>query len=63
MIEVTFGDFAKLASKRRLTPERLAERFAGKIERPGELFDRVFKDSTRPSLSPTAACWLSTLPN
>jgi hypothetical protein len=49
MIEVTFGDFAKLASKRRLTPERLAERFAGKIERPGELFDRVFKDSTRPS--------------
>ena len=43
MSELTFSDFAKLASKRRLTPECLAERFAGKIERPGELFDRVFK--------------------
>jgi hypothetical protein len=43
MSELTFGDFAKLANKRRLTPECLAERFAGKIERPGELFDRVFK--------------------
>ena len=37
------SDFAKLASKRRLTPECLAQRFAGKIERPGEFFDRVFK--------------------
>ena len=44
MSEVTFGDFAKLASKRRrLTPECLAQRFAGKVERPGEFFDRVFK--------------------
>jgi hypothetical protein len=34
MSELTFSDFAKLASKRRLTPECLAERFAGKIERP-----------------------------
>jgi hypothetical protein len=41
--EITLGDFAKLASKRRLTPECLAERFVGKIERPGEFFDRVFK--------------------
>src|ERR1700747_2540239 len=43
MSELTFSDFAKLASKRRLTPECLAQRFAGKIERPGELFDRVFR--------------------
>jgi hypothetical protein len=43
MIEVTFGDFAKLTSKRRLTPERLAQRFAGRIDRPGEFFDRIFK--------------------
>jgi hypothetical protein len=43
MIEVTFSDFAKLATKRKLTPECLAQRFAGKIDRPGEFFDRVFK--------------------
>ena len=43
MIEVIFVDFAKFASKRKITPECLAERFAGKIDRPGEFFDRVFK--------------------
>jgi hypothetical protein len=43
MIEVTFSDFAKLATKRRLTPECLAQRFAGWIDKPGEFFDRVFK--------------------
>jgi hypothetical protein len=43
MREVTFGDFAKLASKRRLTPEYLAERFTDKIERPSEFFHRVFQ--------------------
>jgi len=43
MTEVTFSDFAKLANKRGLTPERLTERFAGKIEKPGEFFDRIFK--------------------
>ena len=44
MTEVTFADFAKLASKRRLNPKCLAQRFAGKIDRPGEFFDRVFKE-------------------
>jgi hypothetical protein len=44
MIEVTFSDFAKLATKRKLTSECLAQRFAGKIDRPGEFFDRVFKE-------------------
>jgi len=43
MTEVTFADFAKLATKRKLTPECLAQRFAGKIDRPGEFFYRVFK--------------------
>jgi hypothetical protein len=42
MREVTFSDFAKLASKRGLTPEYLAERFTDKIERPSEFFHRVF---------------------
>jgi len=36
--EVTFGDFAKLATKRGLTPEYLAERFINKIERPQSSF-------------------------
>src|ERR1700730_12631134 len=31
--EITFGDFAKLASRQNLTPECLAQRFAGKIDR------------------------------
>jgi len=44
MTEVTFADFAKLASKRRLTPERLAQRFAGRIDKPGQFFDRGFKE-------------------
>jgi hypothetical protein len=43
MREVTFGDFAKLANKRGLTPEYLAERFTNKIERPSEFFHRVFQ--------------------
>jgi hypothetical protein len=43
MTEVTFSDFAKLANKRGLSPEYLAERFANKIERPSEFFHRVFK--------------------
>ena len=37
MSELTFSDFAKLANKRGLTPQCLAERFADKIERPGEI--------------------------
>ena len=40
MREVTFGDFAKLANRRGLTPEYLAERFTDKIERPSEFFHR-----------------------
>lgn len=43
MTEVTFGDFAKLAAKRGLTPEYLGERFTNKIERPSEFFHRVFQ--------------------
>jgi hypothetical protein len=43
MREVTFGDFSKLANKRRLTPEYLTERFTDKIERPSEFFHRVFQ--------------------
>ena len=43
MREVTFGDFAKLANKRGLTPEYLAERFTDKIERPSEFFHRLFQ--------------------
>jgi hypothetical protein len=43
MREVTFGDFAKLAHRRGLTPEYLAERFTEKIERPSEFFHRVFQ--------------------
>jgi hypothetical protein len=43
MREVTFGDFAKLATRRGLTPEYLAERFTDKIERPSEFFHRVFQ--------------------
>jgi hypothetical protein len=43
MKEVTFKDLAKLASKRGLTPEYLAERFTNKIERPSEFFHRVFQ--------------------
>ena len=43
MSEVTFSDFAKLARKRGLSPEYLAERFTGKIERPSEFFHRVFQ--------------------
>jgi len=43
MREVTLGDFAKLAAKRGLTPEYLAERFTNKIERPSEFFHRVFQ--------------------
>jgi hypothetical protein len=43
MREVTFGDFAKLANRRRLTPEYLAERFTDKIERPSEFFHRLFQ--------------------
>jgi hypothetical protein len=41
--EVTFADFAKLAGKRGLSPEYLAERFTDKIERPSEFFHRVFQ--------------------
>jgi hypothetical protein len=43
MTEITFGDFAKLANKRRLTPEYLAERFKHRIERPSEFFHRIFQ--------------------
>ena len=43
MREITFGDFAKLASKRGLTAECLAERFANKIERASEFFHRLFQ--------------------
>jgi hypothetical protein len=43
MREVTFSDFAKLANRRGLTPEYLAERFANKIERPSEFSHRVFQ--------------------
>ena len=43
MTEVNFGDFAKLANRRGLTPEYLAERFTNKIERPSEFFHRVFQ--------------------
>jgi hypothetical protein len=43
MIEITFSDFAKLAQRRGLTPEFLAERFSGKIDRPSEFFHRVFQ--------------------
>jgi hypothetical protein len=43
MTEVTFGAFAKLASKRGSTPDYLAERFTNKIERPSEFFHRVFQ--------------------
>jgi hypothetical protein len=43
MREVTFSDFSKLANKRGLTPEYLAERFTDKIERPSELFHRIFQ--------------------
>jgi hypothetical protein len=43
MREVTFGDFSKLATRRGLTPEYLAERFTDKIERPSEFFHRVFQ--------------------
>ncbi|MBI4527179.1 MAG: hypothetical protein HY695_25575 [Deltaproteobacteria bacterium] len=38
---ITFADFSKLATKRRWTPEFLAERFRGKIEEPSEFFHRV----------------------
>ena len=43
MTEVTFSDFAKLASKRGLSPEYLAERFTNKIERSSEFFHPVFQ--------------------
>jgi hypothetical protein len=43
MREVSFGDFSKLAHKRGLTPEYLAERFTDKIERPSDFFHRVFQ--------------------
>jgi hypothetical protein len=43
MREVTFGDFAKLATRRGLTAECLAERFTDKIERPSEFSHRVFQ--------------------
>jgi hypothetical protein len=43
MREVTFSDFAKLANRRGLTPEYLAERLTDKIERPSEFFQRVFQ--------------------
>ena len=41
MREITFKDFAALASKRGHTAESLAERFRGKIEEPREFFERV----------------------
>jgi hypothetical protein len=43
MREITFGDFAKLANRRGLTPEHLAERFTDKIERPSEFFHHVLQ--------------------
>jgi hypothetical protein len=43
MKEITFSDLAKLADKRGLSPEYLAERFINKIERPSEFFHRVFQ--------------------
>lgn len=39
--EITFRDFAKLATERGHTVESLAERFRGKIENPSEFFERV----------------------
>ena len=44
--EIIFGDFAKLAIRRGLNAEALAERFANKIERPSEFFHRVCQGST-----------------
>ena len=50
--EVTFGEFVKLATKRGLTPEYLAERFSDKIERPSEFFHRVFQGQYAPIVIP-----------
>lgn len=41
MVEVTFGDFAKVAKSRGHTVESLADRFKGKIENASEFFERV----------------------
>jgi hypothetical protein len=59
MSELTFSDFAKLANKRGLTPQCLAERFANKIERSGEFFYRVFKAGYGRLSSRIEACSLS----
>jgi len=63
MREVTFGDFAKLVTRRGLTPEFLAERFTDKIERPSEFFHRVFQGQYAAVVIPIAASLPSTSPS
>ncbi len=41
MEEVTFGDFAKLATRRGWTVDALAQKFRGRIDDPREYFTRV----------------------
>jgi hypothetical protein len=43
---VTFGQFAALAHRRKLTMQALAERFRGQIETPSEFFSRVLSDKS-----------------
>lgn len=47
MRELTFGDFAKLATKRGVTTKYLAERFTDKIKRPSEFFHLIRKNQDR----------------
>ena len=50
--EITFREFSALARRRGWTPESLAERFRGRVERPGEFFHRVLAGSHPNTLVP-----------
>jgi hypothetical protein len=52
MDQVTFEDFAKLATRRHWTPESLAKRFRGVIENPSEFFHRVFEPKNAAAIIP-----------
>jgi len=50
--EVRFKEFAVFARRRGLSAEDLAERFRGRVERPGEFFHRVLAGSHPETLVP-----------
>jgi hypothetical protein len=52
MEQITFADFARLATRRHLTAEALAKRFRGLIENPSEFFHRVFEPKNAASIIP-----------